>query len=167
MNRSKKIVVMCHCLLNSNSKIAGLAHYPGALLPVVNKHLTTGAGLLQLPCPEMTYLGLKRWGMTKDQYDTPFFRRHCRNILQPYIDQIAEYLANGYRIEQIIGVDGSPSCGVTRTCAGYCGGMIDEQNPQTAREIEGNGVFIEELSAMLRERNLSIPFAAIDENNPL
>ena len=134
---------------------------------MINKHLATGAGLLQLPCPEMTYLGLKRWEMTKDQYDTPFFRRHCRKILQPYIDQIAEYLANGYGIEQIIGVDGSPSCGVTRTCAGYCGGMIDEQNPQTAREIEGSGIFIEELWAMLRERNLSIPFTAIDENNPL
>ena len=167
MNRSKKIVVMCHCLLNSNSKISGLAHYPGALLPVVNKHLATGAGLLQLPCPEMSYLGLKRWGMSKDQYDTPFFRRHCRKILQPYIDQIAEYVANGYSVEQIIGVDGSPSCGVKHTCTGYCGGMIDAQNTQPAREVDGTGVFIEELSAMLGERSLSIPFAAIDENNPL
>lgn len=37
MNRSKKIVVLCHCLLNSNPKIAGLSHYPGALLPVVSQ----------------------------------------------------------------------------------------------------------------------------------
>ena len=45
--------------------------------------------------------------------------------------------------------------------------MIDEQNAQTAREIEGSGVFIEELSKMLQEQSLSIPFEAIDENNPL
>ncbi len=167
MNRSKKIVVLCHCLLNSNSKIGGLAHYPGALLPVVNKHLASGAGIVQLPCPEMTYLGLKRWGMSKDQYDTPFFRRHCNKVLTPYVDQIVEYQNNGYRVECIVGVDGSPSCGVKHTCHGYCGGMIDHEHPQSVQETEGSGVFIEELRKMLKQHSISVPFEAIDENNPL
>ncbi len=158
---------MCHCLLNSNSKILGLSFYQGALLPVVNKYLATGAGLIQLPCPEMTYLGLKRWGMTKDQYDTPFYRRHCAEILRPYVDQINEYSNNGYRIEAIVGVDGSPSCGVHFTCEGYCGGMIDREHPQSFQEVEGQGVFIRELANMLKENGIYLQFDAINENNPL
>lgn len=167
MKRSKRIVVMCHCLLNSNSKISGLSFYDGALLPVVNKHLATGAGIIQLPCPEMTYLGLKRWGMTKDQYDTPFYRRHCIEILTPYVDQIIEYIQNGYNIEGVVGVDGSPSCGVRFTCEGYCGGMIDKEHPQSSQEVEGEGVFIRELSTLLKQNNISLLFDAINENNPL
>jgi predicted secreted protein len=157
---------MCHCLLNSNSKIAGLSFYGGALLPVVNKYLATGAGIIQLPCPEMTYLGLKRWGMTRDQYDTPFYRRHCIEILTPYVDQISEYIQNGYNIERVIGVDGSPSCGFRFTCEGYCGGVIDGP-PQSFQEVPGKGVFIRELSNMLSESNISLQFDAINENNPL
>ncbi|MEE4315309.1 MAG: CD3072 family TudS-related putative desulfidase [Desulfofustis sp.] len=167
MKRSKKLVVMCHCLLNSNSKIFGLSFYQGALLPVVNEYLTAGAGLIQLPCPEMTYLGLKRWGMTRDQYDTPFYRRHCVEILRPYVDQIIEYSNNGYRIEAIVGVDGSPSCGVNFTCEGYCGGVIDREQPQSFQEVTGQGVFIRELAHMLKKNGISLQFDAINENNPL
>lgn len=158
---------MCHCLLNSNSKILGLSFYDGALLPVVNKHLATGAGIIQLPCPEITYLGLKRWGMTREQYDTPFYRRHCIEILTPYVDQILEYIDNGYSIEGVVGVDGSPSCGVRFTCEGYCGGMIDGKRPQFFQEVPGKGVFIRELSNMLNESDISLQFDAINENNPL
>lgn len=158
---------MCHCLLNSNSKISGLSFYGGALLPVVNKYLATGAGIIQLPCPEMTYLGLKRWGMTREQYDTPFYRRHCIEILTPYVDQIFEYIHNGYSIECVVGVDGSPSCGFRFTCEGYCGGMIDVERPQSSQEVPGKGVFMRELSAMLNECGISLQFDAINENNPL
>lgn len=158
---------MCHCLLNSNSKISGLSFYSGALLPVVNKYLATGAGIIQLPCPEMTYLGLKRWGMTREQYDTPFYRRHCIEILTPYVDQILEYIHNGYSVESVVGVDGSPSCGCRFTCEGYCGGMIDAERPQSSQEVPGKGIFIRELSNMLNEDDISLQFDAINENNPL
>ena len=167
MKRSRKIVVFCHCLLNVNAKIAGLAHYQGALLPVVNRYLQAGAGIVQLPCPETTYLGGKRWGMTKEQYDTPFYRRHCRQLLAPYVEQLLDYHRNGCRIEAIVGIDGSPSCGVHVTCEGYCGGMLDPQHPQTPRATAGRGVFIEELLRLLEEYDISVPFDAIDENHPV
>lgn len=167
MKRNKKIVLLCHCLLNSNAKINGLALYGGAHEPVVGKYLSAGAGIIQLPCPETTYLGLKRWGMTRDQYDTPFYRRHCRALLQPYIDQLLDYRRNGCSIEAVVGVDGSPSCGVRFSCEGYCGGMIDYQHPQSAHEVAGKGVFIDELAKMLDENNIAIPFESINENEPL
>lgn len=105
--------------------------------------------------------------MTKDQYDTPFYRRHCVEILRCYVDQIIEYSKNGYRIEAIVGVDGSPSCGVNFTCEGYCGGMIDREHPQSFQEVAGQGVFIRELANMLKENGISLQFDAINENNPL
>jgi len=82
MKRSKKLVLLAHCILNVNSKVVGLAQYAGALEDLVCGHIRRGSGLIQLPCPETTFLGLKRWGMTREQYDTPFYRSHCRNILQ-------------------------------------------------------------------------------------
>ena len=55
--------------------------------------------LIQLPCPEYTLYGAKRWGHVSDQFDNPFFRRHCRNLLEPIMDQLKEYVANGDRFE--------------------------------------------------------------------
>ncbi len=166
MKRNRKIVVLCHCLLNSNAKVAGLAQYGGAFAPQVEKCLASGAGIIQLPCPETTYLGLQRWGMTRNQYDTPFYRRHCRNLLAPYLDQILEYREHGYHIEEVVGVDGSPSCGVHVTCEGYCGGLVDDQPSPSIQQVAGKGVFLGELFAMLQENDIALPFSAIDENNP-
>ncbi len=167
MKRNKRIVVLCHCLLNVNAKISGLAHYGGILPHVVDMCLASGAGIMQLPCPETTYLGVKRWGMTRNQYDTPFYRRHCRDLLSPIVAQLCEYLDNGYTIDKIIGVDGSPSCGVRHTCEGYCGGMIDSRSTQPFQEVAGKGVFLDELVKMLAEQGISLPLDAIAENDPL
>ena len=45
--------------------------------------------------------------------------------------------------------------------------MIDPQHPQTVRPVAGRGVFIEELMNLLDEHAISVPFDAIDENQPL
>lgn len=158
---------MCHCILNVNSKIMGLALYAGAVERVVKKYLAAGIGMIQLPCPELTYLGLKRWGMTRDQYDTPYYRRHCTTILTPYVDQIVDYTRNGYQVEAVIGVDGSPSCGVHRTCIGYRGGMIGGEPSPQFEELQEPGVFIRTLAEMLDAQGLSIPMEAIREDDPM
>ena len=164
MDKSKRIVLMCHCILNSHSKVGGLAKYNGVLEPVVSKYMSSGTGIIQLPCPEMTYLGLKRWEMTREQYDTPFFRRHCIKILRPYVDQIIEYTHNGYNIEGIIGVEGSPSCGVNITNIGYCGGLINRKQAHTREKIKGKGIFIQEFSNLLKEHKIEIQFRAVSKN---
>jgi predicted secreted protein len=165
MKRSKKLVLLAHCILNVNSKVVGLAQYAGAIESVVTGHVRRGNGIIQLPCPETTFLGLKRWGMTREQYDTPFYRSHCRNILQPYIQQIEDYLANDYTVEEIVGVDGSPSCGVNLTCAGYCGGEMDDAARQhnNLREINGRGIMMEVLVELLAEKGITARFTAISE----
>lgn len=168
MQRSRRIVVMAHCILNSNSKVRGLSSYSGALEPVVLDYIGQGVGIIQLPCPEMTFLGLKRWGMTREQYDTAAYRKHCRKLVGPYIDQIQEYLANDYAVECIIGIDGSPSCGVNFTCTGYSGGEMEDAYAQlkNLRELPGRGVMFEILAELLAERGINIPFVGIDEKEP-
>ena len=68
------------------------------------------------------------------------------------------------RIGQLIGVDGSPSCGVDRTCVGYPGGEIASVRllPECSI-VEGRGVFLECLMSMLHDRGVSIPAVGIDE----
>ncbi len=168
MKRSKKLVLLAHCILNVNSKVIGLAQYAGALESVVVGHIRRGCGIIQLPCPETTFLGLKRWGMTREQYDTPFYREHCRKILRPYMQQLEDYLANGYVIEEIVGVDGSPSCGVNLTCAGYCGGEMDDASRQHSnlREISGRGIMMEILVELLAEKGIDTTFSGISETEP-
>jgi predicted secreted protein len=36
--------------------------------------------VVQIPCPETSYVGLKRWWFTKELYDSVSYRRHCRRI---------------------------------------------------------------------------------------
>ena len=118
------MVLLAHCILNPNAKIAGAAQTRGAIPGVLEGLLQDGVGIVQLPCPEQTFGGCRRWGMTREQYDVPCYRKHCRSLLEDVVDQMEDYLRNGYEVLGIVGVDGSPSCGVDRTCAGYKGGEI-------------------------------------------
>lgn len=161
--RTKKIAIVAHCLLNVNTKVHGLAHY-GAVHPQVRLLLDQGAGLVQLPCPETAHLGMKRWGMTRDQYDVPAYRRLCRGLAEPVADTLASLVADGCEIVGAWGVDGSPSCGVARTCVGYCGGQIGGLTELPAAvDVVGAGVFIQELQAAFRNRSLEIQFQAVPE----
>ncbi|KZS69571.1 hypothetical protein A4G29_16925 [Mycobacterium kansasii] len=60
--RSRRVVLVSHCLLNENTRYAGGATRPGAVAEVVNELLTARAGIHQLPCPEQLAWGsvLKR-----------------------------------------------------------------------------------------------------------
>jgi len=164
------VVVLAHCHLNVNTKVHGLADYPGARSDVVLPLLKRGVGLIQLPCPEATFLGMKRWGMTREQYDTPAYRRHCETILAPVVDLLLVLVEDACKVEAIIGVDGSPSCGVDRTCVGYCGGevaaLFESGASPHATDAKMPGVFIEVLQALLHEADLCIPFRGVDEVEP-
>ncbi len=108
--------------------------------------------LLQLPCPELTLYGSIRWGHVKEQFDNVFFRAHCRRILEPLVEQLAEYAAHPerFRILGIVGIDGSPSCGVSVTCRGRWGGELGnasqlEQKITSVRMVKESGILVEEL----------------------
>ena len=163
MVRDKKMIVVCHCLLNCNSKVEGLSVFGGAH-NVVKRIIDDGYGLIQLPCPEMIIYGIKRWGHVKNQFDTPFFRSQCKQMLLPYIQQFKDYLDNGYSIPSIIAVNYSPSCGYDKTCvSNQCGGNAKETGEYRVEAVNEKGVFIEELENMLKEEKLNIKIIGLDE----
>lgn len=171
MRRGRKILVVVHCLLNANAKVFPLAQVSGVHADVLSKSIETGVGLLQLPCPELTYLGMQRWGMTREQYDHANFRDHCAAILRPSVLELEALIAGGCEVLGILGMDGSPNCGVFRTCVGYTGGELtsgDEIERQRSRlkMVEGKGVFIQVLETILNMKGLKIPFCAVDEKDP-
>lgn len=170
MKRSRKMVIISHCLLNMNAKVEGLALEKGCAKKLIYYLIENDYGVIQLPCAELDMCGIKRWGQVKNQLDHPHFRNRCKELLQPIVYQIENYLANEYRIAAVIGVDGSPTCGVNRTCIGEWYGEIGEQyhtmeKGATCRMTEEAGVMMEVLREMLESRGINIPFMAVDEES--
>lgn len=163
----QKIVFVSHCLLNTASKVVlynkeEMEAEEALRRRFLQKALDNGIQLIQLPCPEFTLYGSRRWGHVSDQFANPFFRQHCRKILKPILDQLEEYLANDERfaILGIVGIDGSPSCGVDYTCYGDWYGSFEgrsdlDETLQTAELGRGEGIFMQELKKMLKERGMN------------
>ncbi|MDB5084346.1 MAG: hypothetical protein JWN30_1232 [Bacilli bacterium] len=134
MKRSKKIILVSHCVINQNTVIPEEARSSGIMQSAIDWCHEQGFGAVQLPCPEFTLLGPDRPPMTREQYDTSEYRAHCRVILQPVIDQLKIYQQHDYDIVGGLGISHSPSC-----------------DP-------GRGIFMEELQKMAKEQNIAINF---------
>lgn len=167
MKRGKNIFIVCHCLLNSNAKIFPLADTSGVYADDIEPLIKEGIGLVQLPCPETCYLGMNRWGMTKEQYDHQAFRDFCKMILHPILLQITAYAKAGYRISGVAGMDGSPNCGITKTCIGYQGGEICSNSGSNLtselKTIAGRGLFMEIFEDLLKREGIVPPFVSLHE----
>ncbi|HOV82736.1 MAG TPA: hypothetical protein PLN19_03440 [Methanothrix sp.] len=138
---SPEITIAAHCLLNPLIRVKGLSPLP----------FRPEGPVVQLPCPEALYMGLSRWAVTKDQMDVPQFRRFCRELLISWAD-LLEMLCRDGAVLRIVGAAGSPSCGVLTTSRGYSGGRLREQAHE---HVAGQGVFMEELLAELKRRDVS------------
>lgn len=165
MKRSKKIVFVAHCILNANSKVKGIANYSSSLKELLNSFIENDYGIIQLPCPELLYSGLKRFSMTKEQYDNPHYHSLCQRLAQDIINQMITYQNEGYHIIGLYGIDGSPTCGINQSCRGYNGGCIESDNVGSEYITNEKGIFMETLDKLIIENNLDIPYYAIKEEN--
>ncbi len=154
----RKVAFLAHCLLNQNAKVAEYARYPGVVHPVVDLLKQNGYQIEQLPCPELTFMGVNRWWQTKDQYDNPGYRRHCRFLAQFTADVIEKYMREGCDVV-LIGLDGSPSSGVRYTGRNPNWGGRPNATPEQFQIVPGKGVWIEELEKELQRRGLQLPRA--------
>ena len=152
--RAHRVAFVSHCLLNSNSKVYELARHPGMameVLEVLNRH---DIGVIQLPCPELLYLGPRRWWQVKDMYDTPAYRRYCYGIAGQVSDQALMYRDVDATVVCVLGVDGSPNCGVSVTPRGDAWGGRPRQMPLEGMIVPGTGVFMEEIDRNQRDAGL-------------
>jgi len=154
--RNGRIAIVAHCTLNQNSRVLGLAERSSMITEIVEFFLRKKIGIVQMPCPELTYAGVLRKPQTKDQYNTIMFRSHCRKIAKEIVDQIQEYAKCGISTEIVIGVDGSPSCSVNETSKGSSSENISKNG-----KVKGSGILIEQLRFALKERKMSVPFYGI------
>ena len=136
--RSGRIALVAHCILNQNSRVFGLAERSSAIVGIVEFLMCNDMGIIQMPCPELTYAGILRKSQTKDEYNNIMFRNHCRKIAEEIIEQVQEYSKGKIKTRIIISVDGSPSRGIT-----------------------DSGILIEELRSMLKKKGLTVPFYGI------
>lgn len=134
MERSKRVVLTSHCILNQNTVVYPLARAKGAYKDIIVELLNSDIGIHQLPCPEYRYLGLKREPMSKEQYDNKEFRTINRNIAKDTINVVKEYINSGYEVLGIIGINESPTCSI---------------NVQS-------GILMEEILDLLREENINL-----------
>ncbi|MBU5590377.1 hypothetical protein KQI89_01235 [Clostridium sp. MSJ-4] len=171
MEKSRNICILAHCFINANSKVEGPCRYKGVLKPLTYALIERDYGIIQLPCPELTFYGMRRWGHVRNQFDNPYFRNHCRKLLNPIILQIKEYIANDYKIKYIIGVNGSPSCGIDVSCVSntWKGEITKIESIDTLkRDITYDkvpGIYMDEFMKMLKEENIEIDFLGINEKD--
>lgn len=167
MQRSKKVIFVSHCILNVHSKVIGLANYSCALSHLITDFIKKDYGIVQLPCPELDYMGLKRWSMTKEQYDFFGYRQRCKTLAENIVMQMSLYQNEGYELCGIYGMDGSPSCGVKYSCGGFKGGCFELYDAINEYKTDESGVFIEELKKLIDYHKINIEFYSIDESNPI
>lgn len=162
-----KILFVSHCLLNTASKVKRfnreeIESEEALRRQVVRAAVDRGIQLVQLPCPEFLQYGSLRWGHCADQFDNPFFRSRCREMLEPILLQLEEYLSNekDFEVLGVLGIDGSPSCGVRYTCRAQ---WLDEPDGSDRSKVfrgsrldESSGVLMSVLGQMLRERGILV-----------
>ncbi|MBJ2150211.1 hypothetical protein [Paracoccus sp. IB05] len=148
---AKRIALLSNCLANQNAKVAEYEVVPGALTPVLALLRDAGFTIRQMPCPEMTYMGCGRWWQVRAQYDTPGYRNHCTALATG----IADLLAGEGAISDLVflGVDGSPSSGVSVTDSGSDWG--GRPGPRPVELARGPGVWSEILAQCLAERGFA------------
>ena len=171
MKRTRKIVIIAHCLLNVNAKVEPLAKDMGGS-SIICKLIELGYGIIQLPCIEMAMFGSKRWGLVYEQCNFPAFREQCQRLLHPIVQQLKDYKEHGYSIEMVIGVDGSPTCGINFVSKGNWFGEFNSENNYQAKIdtlhiAKGKGVMMEVLENMFKENGISTLFYGIDEREPM
>jgi predicted secreted protein len=183
-------VFLSHCLLNANTRYLGGAGRRGSVAEIVQPCLEHGIGIVQLPCPEEHAWGgvLKRWLLGFYGGDASrsfrlraalfplmlfYTRRVYRRLARQVANQIQDYLASGFEVLGVIGVDGSPSCGVQTTMNLERAFVQVGRLPPVAtaadvnaivrsNAIGGRGLFVALLEEELRRRSLTVPFAAHD-----
>jgi predicted secreted protein len=146
-SRSGKVVFLSHCMLNQNARIVGAADFPAMFDQLVDYLQKTQVAIVQMTCPELYCLGLGRQAV-RIGLESPAGRQRLEHLIDDLIFTIREYLFQDFEIVGILGKQGSPACGVTRT-------WLEE------RQQDGQGVFIRELKKRLTVEKLDIPVIGV------
>jgi predicted secreted protein len=154
--RKRSVIFISHCWLNINTRFPEGCAFEGANVPLIKTLLDSGLGIIQMPCPEYECLGLEKWryGELAGEDLQAGFRKVAGTVAK----QIKDYLALGFHIAGVFGMDPSPSCGVN--AAKGKGTMFGSS--RDISEKPESGIFIEELQRLLQQEGIpGIRFFAV------
>ena len=186
--RSKKVVFVAHCILNENTRYLGGAFRKGCIDEVIDEIQRQGIGMVQMKCPEQ-----KGWGgLLKKRMWQPLGSRNTilyklkgvflpcfiwntkriyQKIAKEIVAEIKDYRESDFEVLGIMGIAGSPSCGVTRALDikksfdFLANTNINDLNRKRMNElgvseliIEGRGFFIEAIEKELKKKNINVRF---------
>ena len=190
--RSKRVVFVSHCLLNENTRYLGGAFRRGCVDELMDGFQQEGLGIYQMRCPEQ-----QAWGGVLKRYVLPFYGsqgrllyrlRHMllpfflwytrwvyRRIAKEVVRDIEDNVRSGYEVVGIVGVGGSPSCGVSSTldlqCSleaiagcpvATCDRRLMNEKAIAACLREGEGLFIAAIQRQLRHKRISVKWYELD-----
>lgn len=110
----KKVIVLSHCILNSFCELDEPSNkklYDQFVVSLIKG----GIGILQLPCPELSFQGLNRKSITAQDVKAEEYRVFCREILESTIRDLKEYHRNSIDVVKLVGIETSPSCSALDT----------------------------------------------------
>jgi predicted secreted protein len=124
--------------------------FPAVVRPVLTFCLENDINIIQMPCPETLSDagGLGRAPKGKAWYEANGLRDSARKIAQSQTSYMLKLREQGFSILAIIGVDFSPACAVNYLNKGRS-------------IVRGKGIYVEELEACMKERNIVVPFLGI------
>jgi uncharacterized protein YbbK (DUF523 family) len=189
--RSGEVIFVSHCLLNQNTRYPGGAVCPGVVDRAVRPYVESGVGLVQLPCPEQRVWGgvLKRrlgWLIEHPRAAraAPLLLPAVRTYLRwRYAHQaravardVQDYRSSGLGVRGVVGVAGSPTCGVHTTLAlGVAAAALARRRPgdlptatwMNAKVVAparcpGRGIFVQALAEAFDRRGLDVPLLEQD-----
>lgn len=145
----KKVALLSHCILNPFCEF----EEPAAkelYREIVKRLMDEDIGILQLPCPELTYQGLERTSIVPGGEGSNEYTKFCRDLVSATVENIKEYKKNGIKVGAILGIDTSPSCSA-----------IDESAFMTKELFEIIG------EEGIEIKKIDVPVVLIDEREKL
>ncbi len=193
-NRIKNIIFMNHCLLNVDARGPGVAFRQGPSTELIKIFLNNNINIIQLPCCECIGWG----GAARKEFDkfipivinavrfgwfpllvpilkasASSYNRICRKEALKVVDRMEDYLREGYTIYGVIGMNDSPTCGVTKkgnmveymkrmAIAIHAGNAVDPVQMDLDTLIDGESFFMGNLIKEMRKRHLNIKVAGYE-----
>jgi predicted secreted protein len=186
--RGKKVIFLSHCLLNENTRYLGGAFRKAGIDELIDELQKQGIGIVQMKCPEQKTWGgvLKREmlmgygisGTLMNAFRKPYMlfflwksRRSFRKIAKDVVAEIKDYIDSGFDVVGIVGIKGSPSCGVSaaldlKKSAEFAAYLeIEKLNKEYFNEncykkclVNKSGIFFDELKQELYAHHIKVNF---------
>ena len=159
--KDKKIILIAQCLINPYCRVHILGQNFPLSQELTNYLMGKKVGIIQYSCPETTAMGLKRNPQGRQQYDSIFFRNHCKDLLKVPMLMVREFIKNNYRLVCFIGLENSPTCGIHWGEHKVNRHQTESPNPvdnPDPNEPVLKGIMAEILEEELAKENIKVPF---------